>query len=151
MSTITVLGLLISNIYISKPPGTTFLYTLDTPTFHGKYSGGDTAFVSQVEAYNRLSEPFRKRLEGLTAVHSAHEQAEFARKRGGVVRREPITSEHPVIRTHPVGSQPGVTKFSRTLIVYFLLESRPRGRKRSLSILNVFLSSPINFHPPYFI
>lgn len=85
-----------------QPPGTTFLYALDIPKLHDKYSGGDTAFVSQVEAYNRLSEPFRKRLEGLTAVHSAHEQAEFSRKRGGIVRREPVTSEHPVIRTHPV-------------------------------------------------
>jgi sulfonate dioxygenase len=31
-----------------------------------------------------------------------HEQAQNSRDRGGVVRRDPITSEHPVIRTHPV-------------------------------------------------
>ncbi|KAL7275723.1 hypothetical protein RUND412_001306 [Rhizina undulata] len=92
--------------YENQPPGTTFLYILDLPKDeNGKYAGGDTIFLSQVEAYNRLSPAFQQRLEGLTAVHSAHEQAEFAKNRGGVIRREPITSEHPLIRTHPVTKQ----------------------------------------------
>lgn len=55
--------------------------------------GGDTLFGSQVEAYNRLSPEFKKRLEGLRAVHSAFEQAESSRRRGGIVRREPILTE----------------------------------------------------------
>lgn len=80
----------------AQPPGTTFLYVFDTPE-----SGGDTAFVNQVEAYNRLSPALQQRLHGLTAVHSGVEQVEFSRKRGGVVRREPVISEHPIVRTHP--------------------------------------------------
>jgi taurine dioxygenase/sulfonate dioxygenase len=36
--------------YEQQPPGTTFLYLLDGPEV-----GGDTVFVNQVEAYNRLS------------------------------------------------------------------------------------------------
>ncbi|KAH0612680.1 uncharacterized protein H6S33_009060 [Morchella sextelata] len=87
--------------YEVQPPGTTFLYALDIPKTNGGYSGGDTAFVSQVEAYNRLSEPFKQRLEGLTAIHSGHEQADLARRKGGVVRREPVANEHPIVRTHP--------------------------------------------------
>jgi taurine dioxygenase/sulfonate dioxygenase len=82
--------------YEQQPPGTTFLYVFDSPEV-----GGDTAFVNQVEAYNRLSPALKERLHGLRAVHSGFEQAEFSRNRGGVVRREPISSEHPIIRTHP--------------------------------------------------
>lgn len=82
--------------YEKQPPGTTFLIILDTPEV-----GGDTAFVNHVEAYNRLSPALKERLHGLKAVHSGYEQAEFSKKRGGVVRREPVSSEHPLIRTHP--------------------------------------------------
>ena len=82
--------------YEEQPPGTTFLYILDTPEV-----GGDTAFVNQVEAYNRLSPALKERLHGLKALHSGIEQAEFSKGRGGVVRREPVTNEHPLVRTHP--------------------------------------------------
>ena len=51
--------------YENQPPGTTFLYVLDTPT-----AGGDTLFANQVEAYNRLSPEFQKRLHGLKVLHS---------------------------------------------------------------------------------
>lgn len=51
--------------YENQPPGTSFLYVLDTPA-----AGGDTLFANQVEAYNRLSPEFQKRLHGLTALHS---------------------------------------------------------------------------------
>lgn len=50
-------------------------------------------FLSQVEAYNRLSPEFKKRLEGLRAVHTAVPQAEFSQRRNGPVRREPIETE----------------------------------------------------------
>ncbi|KAF8463035.1 alpha-ketoglutarate catabolism dioxygenase [Gautieria morchelliformis] len=83
--------------YEKQPPCTTFFFVLDQPKL-----GGDTLFVSQVEAYNRLSNEFKKRLEGLRAVHSAVAQAEHSTKRGGPVRREPIETEHPLVRTHPV-------------------------------------------------
>jgi sulfonate dioxygenase len=55
--------------YEKQPPGTTFLYLLDGPV-----AGGDTLFVNQVEAYNRLSPEFQKRLLGLQAVHSGKTQ-----------------------------------------------------------------------------
>ncbi|KAF8659949.1 hypothetical protein AX16_001685 [Volvariella volvacea WC 439] len=83
--------------YEKQTPGTTFFWILDQPE-----TGGDTLFLSQVEAYNRLSPEFQKRLEGLRAVHSAVYQAEFSRQRGGPVRREPIETEHPLVRVHPV-------------------------------------------------
>ncbi|KAG5644470.1 hypothetical protein DXG03_008371 [Asterophora parasitica] len=82
--------------YEKQTPGTTFFFILDQPNL-----GSDTLFVSQVEAYNRLSPEFKKVLEGLKAVHSAIPQAEFSRRRGGPVRREPIETEHPLVRVHP--------------------------------------------------
>ncbi|KAG2017270.1 alpha-ketoglutarate-dependent taurine dioxygenase [Coprinopsis cinerea AmutBmut pab1-1] len=83
--------------YEKQPPGTTAFYILDGPDV-----GGDTLFLSQVEAYNRLSPAFRERLIGLKAVHTGIPQAEGAKKRGVHVRREPVESEHPVVRVHPV-------------------------------------------------
>lgn len=82
--------------YERQPPGTTFLYILDTPT-----TGGDTLFVNMVEAYKRLSPGFRERLHGLKAVHSGIEQAGSARSRESHVRREPVSHIHPLVRTHP--------------------------------------------------
>jgi sulfonate dioxygenase len=51
--------------YEEQPPATTFLYILDGPE-----AGGDTLFADQTQAYQRLSPEFRKRLDGLYAVHS---------------------------------------------------------------------------------
>lgn len=82
--------------YEEQPPGTTFLYIFDKPQ-----TGGDTLFVNQAEAYNRLSQGFKERLHGLKAVHSGTEQAEVSRSRGSIVKREPVTSIHPIVRTHP--------------------------------------------------
>lgn len=83
--------------YEQQPPGTTFLYILDVPE-----TGGDTLFANQVEAYNRLSPGFQERLHGLKATHSGIEQVNASRGKGGAVRREPVVSEHPIVRTHPV-------------------------------------------------
>lgn len=83
--------------YERQPPGTTFFFILRQPSL-----GGDTLFASQVEAYNRLSPEFQKRLQGLTAVHSAVVQADNAKRRGRPVRREAIETEHPLVRQHPV-------------------------------------------------
>lgn len=107
--------------YEQQPPGTTFLYILDSPEV-----GGDTAFVNQVEAYNRLSPALKERLHGLKALHSGFEQAEFSKGRGGVVRREPVSNEHPLIRTHPVTGEKALfvnggckyTRFAYLKIVY---------------------------------
>lgn len=86
--------------YERQPPGLTVLWMIDSPT-----TGGDTAYASQVEAYNRLSPSFAAYLETLSAVHSGVAQADYSRrsgKRGGVVRREPVENVHPIVRVHPV-------------------------------------------------
>lgn len=44
----------------------------------------------------------QKYLEGLTALHSADMQASDSRQLGRAVRRDPVTTEHPLVRTNPV-------------------------------------------------
>ncbi|KAI1648940.1 TauD-domain-containing protein [Daldinia loculata] len=97
--------------YEHQPPGITLLTLLAVPS-----TGGDTAWTSQVVAYERLSEPIKALLEGLRAEHSGFPQAEGARRDGKFVRREPVKSDHPIVRVHPVTGQkalfvnPGFTK-----------------------------------------
>lgn len=108
--------------YEQQPPGTTFLYALDVPT-----AGGDTLFVNQAKAYERLSPAFRERLLGLKAVHSGYEQAESALAKGGVVRRDPVSSIHPVIRTHPVTGEKAIyvnPQFTRYIVGFKQEESQ---------------------------
>lgn len=83
--------------YEHQPPGITLLTLLAVPS-----TGGDTAWTSQVAAYERLSEPIKTLLEGLRAEHSGFPQAENAHRDGHFVRREPVRSFHPIVRVHPV-------------------------------------------------
>ncbi|KAK5055995.1 hypothetical protein LTR84_012546 [Exophiala bonariae] len=107
--------------YEQQPPGTTFLIALDTPK-----AGGDTLFVNQVKAYERLSPAFQERLAGLTAVHSGYEQATAARNRGGTVRRNPVSSIHPLVRTHPATGEKALyinPQFTRYIVGFKQEES----------------------------
>ncbi|KAK5739011.1 hypothetical protein LTR17_005529 [Elasticomyces elasticus] len=84
-----------------QPPGTTFIGMLETPSG----AGGDTLVSSSVQAFKALSPRFRKRLEGLTALHSNNDGVTEELKNNGsdaVMRRQELTAEHPVVRVHPV-------------------------------------------------
>lgn len=79
----------------------TFFQMLEQPD----NSGGDTIIASTSRAFERLSPTFRKRLEGLWAVHTtANPILREIRDNGGsaVVRREITKSVHPVVCVHPV-------------------------------------------------
>ena len=107
--------------YENQPPGTTFLYALDVPP-----AGGDTLFLNMAAAYQRLSPAFRERLQGLNAVHSAHEQAVSALDRGSHVRREPVESIHPLVRTHPATGEKALwcnPQFTRYIVGFKKEES----------------------------
>ncbi|PKS13155.1 hypothetical protein jhhlp_000497 [Lomentospora prolificans] len=97
--------------YEHQPPGITILTLLSVPP-----TGGDTAWASHTAAYARLSQPIKSLLEGLRAEHSGFPQADNARRDGKFVRREPIKTDHPIVRVHPATGQkalfvnPGFTK-----------------------------------------
>ena len=59
--------------------------------------------VQSVRAYESLSPKFRKRLEGLWALHSNNDvaQAELKNK-DAIMRRDVQKSIHPVVIVHPV-------------------------------------------------
>jgi taurine dioxygenase len=64
--------------------------------------GGDTLFASMYAAYEALSDPMKRFLEGMTAIHDGEHvyrgRYEGVRAGGAAFPR----AEHPVIRTHPV-------------------------------------------------
>ncbi|KAL1893741.1 hypothetical protein Sste5346_006242 [Sporothrix stenoceras] len=84
-----------------QPPGTSFICMLESPTA----AGGDTLVSSSVAAFKGLSPRFRKRLEGLTAIHSNNDGVTQELKNNGagaVMRRKELIQEHPVVLVHPV-------------------------------------------------
>ncbi|KAI9826058.1 MAG: hypothetical protein M1832_000507 [Thelocarpon impressellum] len=85
--------------YEIQPPSYTSLKLVSGPPRGG---GGDTLWASQYAAYDVLSSPMQKYLENLTALHSAEMQADGSRAAGRPVRRDPVVTEHPLIRTHMV-------------------------------------------------
>jgi taurine dioxygenase len=79
----------------SEPPMGSILYLQETPPV-----GGDTAFANMYLAYEKLSDPIKRLVEGLRAFHtSAHVYSRGEYTRGD--KKFPEAS-HPVVRTHPV-------------------------------------------------
>jgi taurine dioxygenase len=89
------------------PPAGTCLYSITIPPH-----GGDTLFVNQHLAYERMPADLKKRLEGLKAIHSAR----GAYAKNGVFGEHDVATRsmdihpsddaldeqiHPLIRTHP--------------------------------------------------
>jgi taurine dioxygenase len=79
-------------------------------------TGGDTLWSSNSAAYEALSAPLRRMLEGLTATHSvaksfpaerwAGDPAFKERYERAVAKHPPVT--HPVVRTHPATGRKGL-------------------------------------------
>jgi taurine dioxygenase len=85
-----------------EPPLGSILYMHELPPV-----GGDTLFASMYAAYEALSEPMKRLLESLTAIHDGEH---VYRGRYGVDDRgkEYPRAQHPVIRTHPVSGRKGL-------------------------------------------
>jgi taurine dioxygenase len=78
--------------------------------------GGDTLWSDSAAAYEALSEPLRRFLDGLTAQHSVaksfpperwqSDPAFKERYERAVAKHPPV--DHPVVRTHPVSRRKGL-------------------------------------------
>ena len=81
------------------PPMGSVLYMHELPPV-----GGDTLFASMYAAYDALSEPMKRLLEPLTAIHDGEHvyRGRYGVKDAGKVFPR---AEHPVIRTHPVSGK----------------------------------------------
>ncbi|MFO0689913.1 MAG: TauD/TfdA family dioxygenase [Myxococcota bacterium] len=96
------------NSFFERPSSLTILYGEKVPPV-----GGDTVFTSMERAFEMLSEPMRRFLEPLSAIHSARTAYDpkttgEAKYRGETAIQytysETIYEEvvHPLVRTHPV-------------------------------------------------
>jgi len=92
-----------------EPPSITLLHGQVIPPF-----GGDTLWASTTTAYDALSEPVRKLIDGLYAVHDfRHGFQESLAEPGGAERLAPAIAanppvRHPVVRTHPETGRRGI-------------------------------------------
>src|SRR5258708_5554253 len=80
----------------AEPPMGSILYLTEVPPD----GGGDTMFANMYLAYDTLSEPICKFINGLTAVHDGekHYRGRYGHDdRGKIYPR----AEHPIVRTHP--------------------------------------------------
>ena len=95
--------------YEVQPPSYTSLKLLSGPPRGG---GGDTLWSSQYAIYDLLSPGMQTYLEGLEALHSARIQADGSNALGRTVRRDPIVTKHPLIRTVSINLQSLLLSFS---------------------------------------
>jgi taurine dioxygenase len=81
------------------PPMGSILYMHELPPV-----GGDTLFASMYAAYDALSEPMKRFLEPLTAMHEGEHvyRGRYGMDEAGKTFPK---AEHPVIRTHPVSGR----------------------------------------------
>ena len=83
--------------FLEEPPLGSILLAREIPP-----CGGDTIWSNMYAAYEALSEPVRRAVDGLRAVHVGQvERYEAAYGKGGDAPRKPPRAEHPVVRIHP--------------------------------------------------
>jgi taurine dioxygenase len=63
--------------------------------------GGDTCWGSMYAAYETLSEPVRKMIDGLSAEHSAYKTVPLLGGANSGYLQEQMRNVHPVVRVHP--------------------------------------------------
>lgn len=77
------------------PPMGSILYMHKIPD----NGGGDTLWANMYMAYETLSEPIKKLIDGMTAVHDGEPAYRISQ---GMRRDSYPVAEHPIVRTHPV-------------------------------------------------
>lgn len=70
----------------------------------GKYQLTDQTEL----AYSRLSPTFQKMINALKVPHSSEKMIGFARANNGLVRKDPVTNVHPLVRVHPVTGEKAI-------------------------------------------
>ena len=91
------------NTFMSEPPMGSVLHAVQIPEV-----GGDTCWANAVAAYEALSAPIRKLIDGLRAVHDITKPLRKGIEAGHAtvdlaeVQAQWPPVSHPVVRTHPV-------------------------------------------------
>lgn len=87
-----------------EPPMGSILYLTTVPPD----GGGDTMFANMYRAYDTLSEPIKRMLTGLTAIHDSGKAHAYRTKATDRADKTFPSAEHPVVRTHPVTGRHGL-------------------------------------------
>lgn len=129
--------------FIDTPPMGSILAARQLPPV-----GGDTMWASMTAAYNTLSKPMQKFLQGLEAVHDfsfaftaeglAGSQAGREKYEKAVAANPPVT--HPVIRTHPETGEPGI--FVNSVFTRRIKGLRREESKALMAFLNQHIQQP---------
>jgi alpha-ketoglutarate-dependent taurine dioxygenase len=112
---------------LAKPPIVTALRAVEVPPF-----GGDTCWSSMYAAWDALSEPMRRLLDGLTAVHAVdatiERMEEFGAKfEASYTARNARQNVHPVVLIHPESGRKALyvnESFTTRIVELDRLESR---------------------------
>ncbi len=119
-----------------EPPLGTILQMLEVPPV-----GGDTLFANMYAAYESLSAPMRRMLDGMTAVHDGEYvyrgRYDGADDEGKTFPR----SEHPVVRTHPVSGRKAL--FVNRLFTTRIVQLSKRESDAVLGFLVEHAASPM--------
>jgi taurine dioxygenase len=110
--------------------------------------GGDTLWSSNIAAYDALSAPLQRLLEGLVAEHSVvksfpagrwgQDPAFKERYERAVAKHPPVT--HPVVRTHPVSGRKAL--FVNEGFTTHILGLKPRESDALLAFLYAHAARP---------
>jgi taurine dioxygenase len=85
--------------FVPNPPMGALLHGVVIPPY-----GGDTQWLNLAVAYERLSEPVQRMIDGLHAVHTNRinvKRGELASEYEQRFRSRPLRAVHPVVRVHP--------------------------------------------------
>jgi taurine dioxygenase len=111
-------------------------------------AGGDTLWSSCSAAYEALSDPLRRTLQGLTAQHSVaksfpperwQNDPEFKARYERAVQKHPPVN-HPVVRTHPVSGRKAL--FVNEGFTTHINELKPRESQALLGFLFAHVAQP---------
>ena len=97
--------------YDQVPAMGSILHAIEMPPY-----GGDTLFVSMGAAYEALSEPMRRFLDGLTAIHSSRHVFGVSTSDCEAAKSERLSNadaatqdaHHPVVIRHPLSGRRGI-------------------------------------------
>jgi taurine dioxygenase len=81
-----------------EPPMGSILYMHTVPPD----GGGDTMFANMYRAYDTLSEPIKKMLNEMSAIHDSGKAHGYRAKATDRAEKAFPRAEHPIVRTHPV-------------------------------------------------
>jgi len=128
-----------------NPPAASVLRAEVVPEF-----GGDTTFTNLVAAYEGLSGPLQRFVDGLRAEHRYG--SSLARKGAitggnGVTAKNPLVAHHPVVRVHPDTGERGL--FVNDGFTARIVGLHPDESRRILELLFAHATKPeytVRFH-----